>query len=217
MAEEEWEWSRPTSLNDVLGFIEHLHVERKRQRKALLAYCALCRSTWDRVTLDCNRRALEASEDYADGWISQQELEERWRSTRFEPVIYCEWNCRAAGPAQELANWNPSSEQDHAALKAFHATFTNEVRTGWWAQEPRFAFDVLDFAFQKVSLSPDWRTDTAVTLARQMSESRDFSAMPILADALQDAGCTSPEILDHCRGPGPHLRGCWVCDLVMEK
>jgi hypothetical protein len=48
-------------------------------------------------------------------------------------------------------------------------------------------------------------------------DSRDFSAMPILADALQDAGCENTDILDHCRGSGPHVRGCWVVDLVLGK
>ena len=54
-----------------------------------------------------------------------------------------------------------------------------------------------------------------VSLARQMYDFRDFSAMPRLADALQDAGCDNADILDHCRGPGPHVRGCWVVDLVL--
>ncbi|MCI0699979.1 MAG: hypothetical protein L0241_02715 [Planctomycetia bacterium] len=71
--------------------------------------------------------------------------------------------------------------------------------------------------FRPVSFSAAWRTDTAVSLARQMYESRDFSLMPILADALQDAGCDNATILDHCRGPGPHVRGCWVVDLVLGK
>ena len=71
--------------------------------------------------------------------------------------------------------------------------------------------------FRPVTFSSSWRTDTAVTLARQMYESRDFSAMPILADALQDAGCDSADVLDHCRGPGPHVRGCWVVDLVLGR
>ncbi len=68
-----------------------------------------------------------------------------------------------------------------------------------------------------VACSPDWRTDTVLALARHMSESRDFDAMPILADALQDAGCDSAEVLDHCRGDEPHVRGCWVVDLVLGK
>ncbi|HVL11991.1 MAG TPA: hypothetical protein VM529_05470 [Gemmata sp.] len=51
-----------------------------------------------------------------------------------------------------------------------------------------------------------------------MYGSRDFSPMPILADALQDAGCDSADILDHCRGPKQvHVRGCWVVDLVLGK
>ncbi len=53
--------------------------------------------------------------------------------------------------------------------------------------------------FRPLTFSPAWRTDTALSLARQMCESRDFSAMPILADALQDAGCDNDDILTHCR------------------
>jgi hypothetical protein len=71
--------------------------------------------------------------------------------------------------------------------------------------------------FRPVTFSPVWRTSTAVALARHMYESRDFSAMPILADALQDAGCANEDILNHCHGGGPHVRGCWVIDLVLEK
>jgi hypothetical protein len=72
--------------------------------------------------------------------------------------------------------------------------------------------------------SASWRTDTVVTLAQQMYENCEFSAMPILADALQDAGCDNEDILTHCRGaihapkkrsrkksePAEHVRGCWV-------
>jgi hypothetical protein len=67
------------------------------------------------------------------------------------------------------------------------------------------------------TLDPAWLTSTVVSLAKGMYDSRDFTAMPILADALQDAGCDSADVLDHCRGPGPHVRGCWVVDLVLGK
>jgi hypothetical protein len=50
-----------------------------------------------------------------------------------------------------------------------------------------------------------------------MYDAGDFSAMPIFADALQDAECDSDDILNHCRGPGPPVRGCWVVDLVLGK
>jgi hypothetical protein len=75
--------------------------------------------------------------------------------------------------------------------------------------------DIFGFPYRPIPYSSDWRTDTALELARQMYESRDFSAMPILADALQDAGCDNDDILAHCRGSGPHVRGCWVVDLVL--
>jgi hypothetical protein len=77
--------------------------------------------------------------------------------------------------------------------------------------------DIFGNPFRPATLDPAWRTDTAVTLAKQMYESREFGAMPILADALQDAGSDSEDVLDHCRGPGPHVRGCWVVDLVLGK
>ncbi|WP_227254383.1 hypothetical protein [Frigoriglobus tundricola] len=77
--------------------------------------------------------------------------------------------------------------------------------------------DIFGNPFRPVAFSPSWRTDTAVALARQMYESRDFGAMPILADALQDAGCENTDILAHCRIPGLHVRGCWVLDAVLNK
>ena len=77
--------------------------------------------------------------------------------------------------------------------------------------------DIVGNPFRPVTFDPEWRTSTVTALAQQMYDSRDFTAMPILADALQDAGCENADILDHCRGPGPHVRGCWVVDLVLGK
>ncbi|MDB5310206.1 MAG: hypothetical protein JWO38_4408 [Gemmataceae bacterium] len=81
----------------------------------------------------------------------------------------------------------------------------------------RLLRDIGGNPFRPVAFDPSWRTDTAATLARQMYESREFSAMPILADALQDAGCDNEDILGHCRGDGPHVRGCHVIDLLLGK
>lgn len=67
-----------------------------------------------------------------------------------------------------------------------------------------------------VVFDPTWRTDTAVALAAQMRALRDYSAVPILADALQEAGCDDERVLAHCRCGGPHARGCWVVDLVLD-
>ncbi|MBA4190252.1 MAG: hypothetical protein C0467_19885 [Planctomycetaceae bacterium] len=76
--------------------------------------------------------------------------------------------------------------------------------------------EVLGNPFSPVAFDPAWLTDTVILLARQMYESRDFSAMPILADALQDAGCEHTDVLTHCRDEKQvHVRGCWVLDLVI--
>jgi hypothetical protein len=82
----------------------------------------------------------------------------------------------------------------------------------------RIMRDIFGNPFQPVTFDPAWRTSDAVALTRQMYDSREFSAMPILADALQDAGCDNDDILSHCRATQlPHVRGCWVVDLVLDK
>ncbi|QJW96426.1 hypothetical protein FTUN_3983 [Frigoriglobus tundricola] len=77
--------------------------------------------------------------------------------------------------------------------------------------------DIFGNPFRPVIFLPLWPTDTVVSLAKQMYDSREFSALPILADALQDAGCDSDDVLTHCRAPGTHVRGCWVVDQVLGK
>jgi hypothetical protein len=78
--------------------------------------------------------------------------------------------------------------------------------------------DIVGNPFRPVAFDAAWRTSTATALARQMYESRDFGAMPILADALQDAGCDNEDVLNHCRDANAtHVRGCWVVDLVLGK
>ena len=64
---------------------------------------------------------------------------------------------------------------------------------------------------------PAWLTTDVLGLARKVYEDRAFDRLPILADALTDAGCNDETILTHCRSKGPHVRGCWVVDLVLGK
>jgi hypothetical protein len=77
--------------------------------------------------------------------------------------------------------------------------------------------DIIGDPFRPVAIDPSWVTSTVVALARQMYESRDFSLMLILADALQDAGCDNEDVLNHCRGGGVHVRGCFVIDLFLGR
>jgi hypothetical protein len=71
--------------------------------------------------------------------------------------------------------------------------------------------------FRPSILHFSWRTATVLALAKGIYESLEFSSMPILADALEDAACDDCDILEHCRGLGPHVRGCCVVDLVLGK
>ena len=71
--------------------------------------------------------------------------------------------------------------------------------------------------FRPVTLDPAWLTPKVKTLAQGIYDDRAFERMPELANALAEAGCSNPDILSHCRGPGPHARGCWVVDPVLGK
>ena len=62
-----------------------------------------------------------------------------------------------------------------------------------------------------------WLTSTVEQLAESIYADRAFDRLPILADALEDAGCTNADILNHCRQPGEHVRGCWVIDLLTGR
>ena len=71
--------------------------------------------------------------------------------------------------------------------------------------------------FRPVAFADAWRSETAVELATGIYEERAFDRLPILADALEEAGCDHADVLNHLRGPGPHARGCWVVDGVLGK
>ncbi len=120
------------------------------------------------------------------------------------------WSVR--NPLQGDTRWR-SDEDAVQALPEYVLALRVEQRT-----QTHILRDIFGNPFRPVSFSPEWRTDTATAIARQMYESRDFGAMPILADALQDAGCDSDDILAHCRDANQsHVRGCWVVDLVLGK
>src|SRR5205085_1066071 len=76
--------------------------------------------------------------------------------------------------------------------------------------------DVVGNPFRPVAPDRSWMPENAVVLARSMYETRDFAAMPLLADLLEEAGCPAA-VSEHCRGPGPHVRGCWVVDLLLGR
>jgi hypothetical protein len=71
--------------------------------------------------------------------------------------------------------------------------------------------------FRPVTVDPAWLTPTVVSLAQAIYDEQAFDRLPILADALEDAGCTNADLLVHCRSQQEHARGCWAVDLVLGK
>ena len=218
----EAEWLASTDAQKMLDELRW----KVSDRKARLVACAFCRMV---VTVfdDTQRRALEAVESFADGHLGSDDL---WtaingfvdrhgeffdaigmgeRRPSKEIVIACLLSSACIHPDQQTEPWDGAFD---ASLAVRYVAPPS--RQGHFSVLIR---DIFGNPFCPVTFDPSWRTTTAVAVAQQMYASRDFSAMPILADALQDAGCVSSEILDHCRGPGPHVRGCWVVDLVLGK
>jgi hypothetical protein len=77
--------------------------------------------------------------------------------------------------------------------------------------------DIFGNPFRPITVDPSWLTSPVARMAQAMYDERAFERMPILADALEDVGCTDEAMLTHCRQPGVHVRGCWVVDLLLAK
>jgi hypothetical protein len=171
-------------------------------RKLRLFGVACSRRAWGRLD-DLGRAAVEVAEGHADGRAGSDAL----RAARLA--------CRTGGvgSAWYAAATRPAVAARNAALSAAAGPAPGAER----AAQAGLLRDILGNPCRPVVFSPAWGTDTVLALAGQMYESRDFGAMPILADALQDAGCDQADILNHCRCGGPHARGCWVVDLVLGK
>ena len=205
--------------------------KRESDRKYRLFAAACGRRVWDKLTDPRSRAAIEAAEQFADrqikatklglaleaAWIAAREIcEEKGydfdTETRRVPTVFD----RSKPAAFRHAVGAAGSVFEYAPGCAWTAECVCNVKE--LATNCELFRDVFGNPFRPAPFAKAWRTDTAVALARQMYASRDFSGMPILADALQDAGCDSDDILDHCRDTNqPHVRGCWVVDLVLGR
>src|SRR5579862_3922724 len=97
-----------------------------------------------------------------------------------------------------------------------HATNAGNPRES----RPRIAAmlgDILGNPFRPVAVDPAWKTGNVIGLATAIYDERAFERMPILADALEEAGCQERAILDHCRQTAEHVRGCWAVDLLLGR
>jgi hypothetical protein len=80
--------------------------------------------------------------------------------------------------------------------------------------------DLFGNPFRRVAVAPSclaWQGGSIVRLARAVYEDRAYDGMPVLGDALEEAGCADSTLLDHCRTPGHHVRGCWLLDLLLGQ
>src|SRR5262249_23472844 len=124
----------------------------------------------------------------------------------------------AACAASNAASWNGRTAMGYAADAACAAA-AEAVSTEAAAklQQVGFLRCIFGNPFHPVTLTPAWQTSTVTALAQSIYDDRAFDRLPILADALEDAGCDNADILNHCRQPGEHVRGCWVVDLILGK
>jgi hypothetical protein len=205
----EAEWLAATDPEMMFRFLR----DRGLDRKLHLFAVAYLRQLWHLLADDRSRAAVETIERFADGLASREEL----RQAQLEAAA-------ARG------------EEDSDTWQAAHAVFEATSPQGWFAgwvtgrytksiphgvsrtpQRMLLLREVVGNLFRPVPFDPRWRTADALGLARAAYEDRAFDRLPLLADALMDAGCDADAILAHCRGPGPHVRGCWVVDLVLGK
>jgi hypothetical protein len=197
--------------NDPLPMFAWLRKWRRKRplaRKLRLFACACCRRVWETTApADATRNGVEVAERFADGLLSIVELIEARRTIPMErEFMMVNW-----------AMWAPSLSPDMAAASAArYAEWTvgseNERRV-----QAILLRDIMGNPFRPVVIDPRWLTSTVVDLARLIYEERCFDRLPILADALMDAGCDDDEMLIHCRGDGLHARGCWAVDLILGK
>lgn len=228
MTETEWN----TSI-DPGNMLELLRVNAS-DRKLRLFAVACCRRVLHLLPNEFAQRVVTVAEGYADNAYSDDELAavaETFRSSERErgpdyPDVCAEREAFTSLERLTVGRSNPMNAWDAAAevsdctpdaLACEAGSQSGPVRKSEQVFQTHIICDIFGNPFCPVVPVPAWLTSTVVALAGQMYESRDFSPMPILADALQDAGCDNTDILDHCRGPGPHVRGCFVVDLLLGK
>ena len=246
MTEEEW--LTATDPIDVLRPVWTSQRGSERHLRLFAVACCLRASAWlptldYRRALSTAEQFADGTASEDDLFVCRNTLYPKERDLRIAaelsptlPNLVAAAYHAASAVGQAIAG-NPPDDAycfriDQVGIHvALAAAYSAETRVGesaeetWksvnqetWQSLTGLVREIFGNPFRPVAFDPAWRTSTAVALARQMYDSRDFGAMPILADALQDAGCEDEAILNHCRDANqPHVRGCWVCDLVLGK
>ncbi len=198
-------------------------------RKLILFAAACCRHIWPLLDDQRCRGAVEIAERFADGRADVKEL-----YAARTPTIAAE---REVGPAARAAyytaNARPADTVWHvhtAAAEAETRVATRAVTRDWdtaWNAAYSVALqaqtdllrDVMGNPFQRIAVNPAWITwasGTVQRIARRIYDDHRFDELPVLADALEDAGCDDEQLLTHCRSGETHVRGCWAVDLLLS-
>ncbi len=242
MTEQEWmKCAEPDEMLLKLGEISESH------RKVRLFMCACCRRIWDLFKDDRCRSAVEIAERYADELATDDEMNEAQAEVEnfaeeaeesvlphFEKLALVGSVNAAAylgaseneGPvmawdANTVAEWTVYAKTGSSAVadKEREARRRREFDAEVIAQCDLLR-DIFGNPFQFTTIDHAWlawRDGTVPKIAQTIYDERRFAELSILADALEEAGCADRDILDHCRQPGPHVRGCWVVDLLLGK
>jgi hypothetical protein len=214
MTETEWlSASEPFRMLQVL-------IGNVSDRKLRLLGVAIARASWDRLEDERSRRAIEVAERFADHEVDE---------TTLQSFVEGAWDVRDemwdAGPENcDDRLWRAEAAALTASVYEWNGTFhrAGRIDDGYPFRIPEPAHcdlirDIFGNPFRPIAIDPAWFTSTAVAIAQGIYDDRAFDRLPILGDALQDAGCENADILAHCRSEGPHVRGCWVVDLVLGK
>ncbi len=211
MTRREWAACKDPAAMLLLLQDQGLHTERK----ARLFGCACCRRLVGLLPEE-GRRAIEVVERYVDGLASREEVDAARRAftagsgnperafPTYLAMTYLMSKSRH-DPARWISRGAAQAAGDQAAELAAQADII------------RCLFGSPPF---RLAIRQEWLSfgdGTVTKMARGIYEERAFDRMPILADALLDAGCGDEILLGHLRGPGQHWRGCWVLDLLVGK
>jgi hypothetical protein len=168
-------------------------------RKLRLFACACLRRMEYTIADERNLFAVEMAEQYADGLVRKREMKKARKTARLP--------------------WLTSFEPYHEAVSTIHrAALVMPVEQQSCLSE--ILDDLAGPLPRPAPLRPCWlqRNGGIVSrMAQVIHADRTFSDLPILADALEEAGCDRTDILSHCRGGGAHARGCWILDLLLGK
>ena len=220
----EQEWLTATDPDVLWDFLSDKVSDRKYQLYAV----AWCRRIWDLFPTMHARGVVDALEQLADGTADQELLEnakDRLLEDEQSYDVHSDTNSAQAyahsaavtcwgDKGSALASVAPDYCQE--ALHVQSGSKSRDLRAELRAQA-EMVREFFPNPFRPVTLDPRWLSSTVLDLARTIYEERLYERMPILADALMDAGCDGEEIINHCQESGPHVRGCWVVDLILSK